>query len=274
MTLLVDVGNTRIKWSVLSEHGLGPQHADAYSGWGSVQLRARVLAPAGRAERVLIANVGGTAMGELLRSAIHETWGFEPEFVHTTAAAGGVRNAYPQAEKLGVDRWLALIGTHALEKRAACIVDAGTAMTIDGLDAAGNHLGGVIVPGPDLMISALMHNTSDIAVHAKKGSTGDTLFADNTLGGVYQGAVHALAALVDKAMQSIREKVGAEPLLILTGGASDRLERLVTGPFRNVPNLVLRGLAVLAEQPALSAATAEGAAAGAAVKAGRRRSAD
>jgi type III pantothenate kinase len=248
MTLLIDVGNTRIKWSILSAHGLGPQHADAYSGWGRVQLRARVLAPAGRAERVLIANVGGTQVAELLRATIRETWGLEPQFVQTAALAGGVRNAYSQPAKLGVDRWLALIGTHALEKRAACIVDVGTAMTIDGIDRAGNHLGGVIVPGPDLMISTLMHNTSDIAVHAQKGSTGETLFADNTLGGVYQGAVHALAALVDKAVQSIRETLGAEPLLLLTGGASDRLERLVTGPFSNVPNLVLRGLAVLAEE--------------------------
>ena len=120
MTLLIDIGNTRIKWAILSDRddgGLGTQHADAYAGWGRVQLRARVLSPAGRTRRVLVSNVGGPQPAELLRTTVQETWGIEPEFIVSTASAGGVRNAYRQPEKLGVDRWLALIGRTRAHRR-------------------------------------------------------------------------------------------------------------------------------------------------------------
>lgn len=246
MELLIDTGNTRIKWAVLSDHGLGTQHADTYAGWGAVQIRARVLVPAGQIERVLVANVGGERPAALIREAVLETWGIVPEFVQATGQAGGIRNAYTEPQKLGVDRWAAMIGGYALELRPVCVVDVGTAMTIDGVNASGDHLGGVIVPGPDLMISSLMRSTSDIAIRAQDGRLGEGLFADNTLGAVYQGAVNALAALVEQAMATMTRECGEQPTLLMTGGAADRLDRLVTVPIRHVPNLVLRGLAVLA----------------------------
>lgn len=248
MILLIDSGNTRIKWALLGENGIGTQHADTYTGWGTVQLRAKVLAPAGRIDRVVIANVGGERVATLIRGAVLETFGFAPDFMHASAEAGGIRNGYTAPEKLGVDRWAAMIGAHALEPRPACVVNVGTAMTIDGIDASGLHLGGVIVPGPDLMISSLMRHTSDIAVRAQDGRLGEGLFADNTLGAVYQGAVHSLTALVEEARATLLELCGEAPVLLLTGGAADRLERIIAMPVRRIPDLVLQGLAVLAQE--------------------------
>lgn len=156
-------------------------------------------------------------MADVVRAATSRTWKIEPEFVTSTAAAGGVRNAYTQPEQLGVDRWLAVIGAHALERGAVCVVSAGTALTIDGIDADGRHLGGIIVPGLDLMISSLLRSTSDIAQRAQQGGTTEGLFADNTLGAIRQGAGHALGALVERAVEGMRRELNQIPKLLLTG---------------------------------------------------------
>ncbi len=246
MLLLIDAGNTRVKWAVLGERGLGPLHADSHAGWDANEFRTRVLSAAGKVDRVLVANVGGERLTALIKEAVFNSWGLAPEFVQSTARAGGIQNAYVDPQKLGVDRWAAMIGAFALEARAVCVVGVGTAMTVDGVDASGVHLGGLIVPGPDLMISSLMHNTSDIAVRSRDGRLGDGLFADNTLGAVHQGAVHALAGLVDKAMAVMTTRFGEAPALLMTGGAADRIEPHVATPVQQVPDLVLRGLVVLA----------------------------
>jgi type III pantothenate kinase len=188
-------------------------------------------------------------MADVVRTAVAQTWQMEAEFVTSTPIAGGVRNAYPQPAKLGVDRWLAMIGAHALERDAVCIVSVGTAMTIDGVAADGRHLGGVILPGPDLMITSLLTNTSDIAQRALQGDAGDRLFADNTLGAIRQGAQHALAALIERAVGVMRRTLNETPKLLVTGGASDRVEKAIGLPYRAVPDLVLQGLAVLAREP-------------------------
>ena len=248
MILLVDIGNTRIKWAQLEHGNLQPQSAAPHADWTAEKFGAAILR-SDRAERVLISNVSGPRMADIARAAMKQSWQIEPEFVVSTAMAGGVRSAYPQPEKLGTDRWLAIIGAHALERGAVCTVSIGTAMTIDGVDAAGRHLGGVIVPGPDLMVSSLLRNTSDIAQRAQGGAAIESLFADNTLGAIRQGAEHALSALVERAVGVMQRTLGENPKLLITGGASSRLEKAIALPYRVVPDLVLRGLAVLAGQP-------------------------
>jgi type III pantothenate kinase len=247
--LLIDVGNTRIKWARMEGGVLQPQSAEPHADWSAHTLVETVLQRGARTDRVLVGNVSGPRMSEVVRAGVVQTWQIEPEFVTSTPMAGGITNAYPQPAKLGVDRWLAMIGAHALERGAVCIVSAGTAMTIDGIDAKGRHLGGVIVPGPDLMVSSLLTNTSDIAQRAQQGSSKDELFADNTLGAIRQGAEQALGALVERAVGVMRRTLNETPKLLVTGGASERVEKAMGMPYRAVPNLVLQGLAVLATEP-------------------------
>jgi type III pantothenate kinase len=246
MLLLIDIGNTRIKWARLNDGQLGEQFAAVHANWTRDDFISQVLGSGPIAQRVLIANVGGKRMGELAQGALAASWRLEPAFMHSPAAAAGIRNAYPEPAKLGVDRWLGMLGGRSLEAGAICVVSVGTAMTIDGLDAAGNHLGGVIVPGPELMVSSLLKNTSDIARRAAGGSTREQLFADNTLGAIQQGSIQALAALVDRAVETMQLQLGQRPALLLTGGASPRLSGLVRSPARDIPDLVLRGLAIAA----------------------------
>jgi type III pantothenate kinase len=249
MALLIDIGNTRIKWARFENAALQPQSAAPHEDWTAQSVVETVLQRGGRSDRVLVSNVAGARMADAVRTAVAQTWQIEAEFVTATTAAGGIRNAYPQPAKLGVDRWLAMIGAHALERGAVCIVSVGTAMTIDGIAADGRHLGGVIVPGPDLMVGSLLKNTSDIAQRSQQCDTADGLFADNTLGAVWQGAEQALAALVERAVAVMRRTLSETPKLLVTGGASERVEKSLGLPYRAVPDLVLRGLAVLAAEP-------------------------
>jgi type III pantothenate kinase len=246
-TLLLDIGNTRLKWAVLQGSNLSPQRASTYDDWTATEVRDQVLLPAGPLQRVLVANVGGAKVAQAVQDAAVAALGIQPEFVRSTARACGVTNAYPEPEKLGVDRWMAVLAARSIEQRSACIVCVGTAMTIDGLDPSGRHLGGLIVPGPDLMTSSLMRNTSDIARHAAGGRVAAGLFADNTLGAVHQGALHALSALIMRAIEAMSAQQLPEPTLFLTGGASDQLIPFISTPARQIPDLVLRGLAVVAQ---------------------------
>lgn len=246
MILLLDIGNTRIKWAMLDARGLGTQSAEPHADWNAQHLTDVILKHVDRPERVLISNVGGAKIGDLVRHTIAQRWNVAAEFIHSTAEACGVRNAYPEPENLGVDRWLAVIAAHALHRGLTCIVSVGTAMTIDGVDASGQHLGGVIVPGPELMVTSLLRNTSEIARRAEQGSMTEAVFADNTLGAIRQGAAHALAALVERSVESMRATTGEMPTLLLAGGASSSIGKLIHLPFESRPDLVLQGLAVYA----------------------------
>jgi type III pantothenate kinase len=247
MLLLIDIGNTRIKWARADARGLGEPSAAVHANWTEQEFVQQVLDAGPKADRVVIANVGGKRMGDLAQAALVRHWQLQAQFMQSPAAGWGLHNAYPEPAKLGVDRWMAMLGGRSLEPGPICVVSVGTAMTIDGVDASGRHLGGVIVPGPDLMVSSLLKNTSEIAQRAATGRTQEQLFADNTLGAIQQGAVQALAALVDRAVGTMRDQLGQAPALLLTGGASARLRGAIRCSGREIPDLVLRGLLVTAQ---------------------------
>ena len=245
MILLIDIGNTRIKWAQLDKGALGAQAAAAH-GEDRVRVFERIARDARAPERILVSNVGGLEIGELCARVFEQHLKMTPDFVESAKRAMGVTNAYRDHLKLGVDRWLAMIAAHHIKRSAVCVVSVGTAMTIDGVDASGQHLGGVIVPGPNLMISSLLKNTSDIAHRMSPAELKRTVFADHTLGAVYQGCTHALAALIERVWQEMCAHIGSEPLLLATGGAAAELLPLIKIPSEQLDDLVLRGLALMA----------------------------
>jgi type III pantothenate kinase len=246
MILLLDIGNTRLKWAWLEAGVLGPQRALLHTNVDRAHLMDEVLDAKDQPERVLIANVGGPEMALVCAEAIAQRWKLSPEFIQATSHAAGVTNAYREPEKLGIDRWLAVIAAHAMQRGAACVVSIGTAMTIDGVNASGLHLGGIIVPGPELMISSLLNNTSEIGRRMSGEAIHHGIFANHTQGAVRQGCAHALAALVDRVIGEMTQSLGNRPLLLITGGASEPIAPLLNGPYETHANLVLRGLAIVA----------------------------
>jgi type III pantothenate kinase len=172
------------------------------------------------------------------------------EFVTASQEYHGLTNGYLDPSLLGADRWLALIGAWTKARSALCVVDAGTAVKVDSVDASGQHLGGLIAPGIHMMREALMSNTSDIAkaaLHSTPSLAG--VLANNTIGAVSRGAVFALAGMADRAAEVIEQSTGSKPKLFITGGDAGMITGTMRAHGEIVPDLVLQGLAVIAAQP-------------------------
>ncbi len=258
--LLIDAGNSRLKWANLRGGRLGSLHSAAWDHAGLPALAARIATHAGHPDSVLVGCVAGVAVRRALRGALRTAHLPAPQFAVSQRQQGGVRNAYRWPEQLGVDRWLALLAARAMyPSESVCIVSVGTALTVDLLENRGRHLGGLIVPGPALMVEALLNSTADIRRRAARGARSArgpsprVFFARDTRSAIGAGSLHAAVALTEYAMSRALEAVGHPPRLLLTGGGARELQRQLGGRelgihARRIDNLVLRGLAVLAQQ--------------------------
>ncbi|MGH8209116.1 MAG: type III pantothenate kinase [Steroidobacteraceae bacterium] len=251
--LLIDIGNTRIKWARFDGRRLGRLRAAAHTGWGGEDYARRVMGKGAGIERVLVASVAGARVDRSLVIAARRARVAEPEFVTSQRRGGGVTIGYLEPWRLGVDRFVAAIGAHHLARgRAVVVVGVGTAMTIDLVDSKGHHRGGAIIPAPTLMVDTLLRNTDGIRRRAQGGAGGDnTLFGRSTRTALVQGSRYAAAALVDRAVGEARALVGGRaPLVMLTGGGALTVQPLVRSACVSVPDLVLRGLATLCAEAA------------------------
>ena len=243
--LLFDVGNTRLKWGVLRNDRIvrsGSIDHDKLRKQGFTPLTTRLPA---NIDYVLASNVAGTAFATRLAGVIGIHCNTDVHFARSEKEAYGVKNGYRQPRRLGVDRWVALVGARAETRSAVCIVDAGTAVTIDAMDRHGQHLGGQIFPGPRLMAAALSQETSDIG--PIKGSIRDAgsgmgLFARNTGGAIHSGSVSAVCGAIERASKTMRS-AGIRPKIVLTGGDASRILKQLDGKVLHRPHLVLQGLA-------------------------------
>jgi type III pantothenate kinase len=248
--LLVDIGNTRVKWAVL--RGTRVTRARALAHRGNIAaLRTVVRNSARDVNRVVAVCVAGTRLERALSSAARARFGVRTEFIRSERQAAGVRNAYRDTWRLGADRWVAVIAAHELANgRPVLVANIGTALTLDAVAADGLHIGGAIAPGPTTMIASLLTGTQGIrrrAVGARPTARGSQrLFAGDTASALQAGAAHAAAALIERAVAEARAEFGARPLLLLTGGGAARLSTYISTPSRLVPDLVLQGLALLA----------------------------
>ncbi len=244
--LVVDIGNTRVKWARFANARLQRQHAAVHAGWRSQDFEKHLLRPARGIERILVASVAGAQLNRAFAAAARRVLGVTPKFVSTRRHLAGVSTAYAQPWRLGVDRFVAVIGAHhRVPRRAVCVIDIGTAMTIDLVDATGQHLGGSIIPGPQLMVESLLKSTSGIRHRSGGKIRSRSLFARDTRAAIEQGADFAVAAAVDHAVAEARQAFGAAPLVLLTGGAAEAIQPLIQSAHTLVPDLVLRGLVAL-----------------------------
>lgn len=248
--LLVDIGNTRIKWAHLEGARLSRGWAAVHSRWRPADYARRLFAPLRGLACVLVASVAGRRVDAALSAAARRS-GVACRFVRVGRRAGEVTVGYAEPWRLGVDRFAAMVGAHELFKGIpVCVVGIGTAMTIDLLGADGRHRGGVIVPSPALMVSTLLTQTHGIRRRAQGGAVGARgPFGRSTRDAIEQGARYAGASLIDRAVQEACGLLGHPPLVILTGGGAGDVRPLLKSRSAGVPDLVLRGLAVLAQGP-------------------------
>lgn len=251
MKLLIDFGNTRLKWAT--------EDGGALRLGGVFAHRNRTLGAAlrtewpefSRLEAVLVASVVDAGREAELDQLVQARFRLPATFLRSPAQGLGIRNAYAEPGRLGIDRFLGLAAVHAERPRAQVLASVGTALTVDALRADGTHLGGIIVPGATLMRSTVLAGT------ARGGAPGGRFVAlpGSTADGVFAGSLYAAAGAIDRFLAVAGQEFGCTPALVLTGGGVDELAPLLGGGER-INDLVLRGLALWARSPALAGASA------------------
>ena len=242
--LAVDIGNTRLKWAQYAAPfpgaGMlahGAVFLEAIDGLGEGQWRD--LPPPSSMLGSVVAGEGVRRRAE----AQLEIWDVEPRWVVSSAAASGVVNGYDHPSRLGVDRWVALIGArHRIlargEPRPILVVMVGTAVTVDALDAEGRFLGGLILPGFGLMLRALEMGTAGL-----KAPTGEAVdFPTNTSDALMSGGADAIAGAVERMHRKLLKRCGQEPALLMSGGAAVKLASISDLRFETVETLIFDGL--------------------------------
>ena len=203
--------------------------------------RWRQLAPP---QRVIVSNVGGPSVASELSGWIRDTWRKEMEYVTAQPSAYGVTNAYTEPACLGADRWAALIGAHRKFSGPVCVVDCGTALTIDALAEDGEHLGGLIIPGIGLMRRSLSDSTNGIDANV----SGDiSLLARRTSDAVTAGTLYAAVAVIDRVVSDVEAELNRDLACVITGGDAQSVYPLLARNAVYEPTLVLEGLAAMAE---------------------------
>lgn len=233
---LFDLGNTRLKCAPLDGDGrIGQMRAIAHDGAHFRENVAAVL-PA-RFDEACIASVAPAGLRVCLLDLLASRCA-RLTMACTLRQFDGVAIAYDHPERLGVDRFLALVGAHARGGGSTLVVGVGTALTIDWLDADGRHRGGRIAPSPALMREALHARVAQLP-----GAGGRYVeFAPDTDDALESGCIGAALALVERSLQAAATQAGAMPLLLLHGGGGEALRELLPQAI-DAPTLVLEGLA-------------------------------
>ena len=249
--LAIDIGNTRLKWAqytsaesgatLLSQGAVFLETIDSLADneWRSLPEPSSMLGCV----------VAGEGVKRRVEEQLEEIWDMTPRWVASSKQACGVINSYDHPSRLGVDRWVALIGArHRVlsqgPARPALVVMVGTAVTVDALDATGRFLGGLILPGFGLMLRALEMGTSGL-----KAPTGEVIeFPTNTSDALMSGGADAIAGAVERMHRRLVAHTGQEPVLMMTGGAAVKLSPITGMGFETVDTLIFEGLLLLQAQ--------------------------
>lgn len=245
MRLLIDIGNTRAKWRIDSDQGPLRSGAAAHADAGFAAALGGAWSGLARPDSVVLACVGPADVRERVAGVVCELFGGVPvREARTLARIGDLRVAYADPARLGVDRLLALLAAHRRQPQDQLVVGLGTAITVDGLRRDGQHLGGLLAPGPTLMRESLVGATAGIRPLSPGGLVD---LATNTEDAVASGVWHAAAGLVERAFQRAVSWAPDGVALVLHGGDARVLASLLGCPGQVVPDLVLDGLALFDE---------------------------
>ncbi len=242
--LLIDLGNTRLKWALAS----APEQFQAcaydrkeanFSGF------LAAIAELPKVAEIWLSSVAGTIGDQLIAELRLQSFS-NIHVAQSIAMLAGVHNGYADPARLGVDRFLALLGARQLyPERDVLIAIAGTALTIDFLDRRGNHHGGVIAPGPSLMLQSVQQNTAKLSIDVPLDAARPD-FATDTQTALALGAIRACCGVIAQ-QRALAQAATRNIALVLSGGAAPllqaELQRMCGDPIMLQPALVLHGLA-------------------------------
>ena len=234
MQLLIDAGNTRIKWACVK--------GEEWLRSGTLPVEQAVELPqqfAGMRDirQIWASNVAGEEVAQHIRKIKAD----RVNFIAAREMQCGVHNGYSNAGQLGSDRWAALIAAWHLVRAKCMVVNCGTAITVDSLSGQGEFLGGLIVPGVELMQRSLVGATRKLK--PEQGRYAE--FPLNTADGMHSGAIQACCGAIERQYALLGDDSAP---LVLSGGAAGILEKSLNVPLRVVDNLVLQGLLLIASE--------------------------
>ena len=248
MIIDIDAGNTRIKWQASIRHQVVVSGIDEASE-SPLDAVYAALSEQPKVLRVRLLSVRSKADTAIIVTAVKSLWLVDAEIINSAESACGVTNGYSQADSLGVDRWSALVAGVQLAEQAAgskavCVVDAGSALTIDLVDNKGAHEGGFIVPGLAMQLRALSQGTGNIDL---AGIPVNPAWqpATNTYDAVIAGVILGAQQLIITAVSDFERRHSISPRLLLTGGDGPTLLQGLDAGFDYRPRLVLEGMVFL-----------------------------
>ena len=245
MKLLLDFGNSRCKWALFHQDQLSHNNAAAYSGDNAeMQLAALLLKlPLSEITSIHVVSVLGEKFNAQIAKALAA---YDHYFYQSEASAHGIKLAYAEAGAYGNDRYLALLAAHHNYKGNKLIIDCGTAITIDGITAAGEHVGGLIMPSYASMVLALNKDTQSLP--AVEIDEEVQLFCATTSSAMTSGSLLCLQQGLSAVIQQMKLHLDDDCVLIATGGNRVQMLSALSGSYSDAPNLVLEGLAYLVEE--------------------------
>lgn len=239
MILLFDLGNSRAKWACWTgdEYAQGGVVDQGDAEWqAQLQQQLHVLtAP----DRILVASVAGKPVLAAVQRIARSLWGREPYLLWPKVFQCGVRNAYADPGQMGVDRWLAILAAWHRFQRAVCVLDIGTAATVDVVAADGRHVGGLIAPGLALSQAVLQARTAGIQ---SAGHEAGATLGQSTAACVANGCLLSVIGTIRGALELMERECGAGGVLVATGGEAPRILPFLPRSCEHVPNLIFDGM--------------------------------
>ncbi len=236
MIVEIDIGNSWAKWRTINADGQksAVQRVAVGDFPDGVFLALRDV------RQVRIACVAAVETLNRVCAAIREQWQLEPGVARTASELAGVRNAYTDPDRMGVDRWLAMVAAWKTAQSGCLVVDCGSAINMEFVNADGVNEGGYIVPGLMLMRQSLLQGTGQVKFDPADYRP-STAPGASTAEAVEHGGLYMAVALVEAAWRDCCERWSACELF-LTGGDAALLAPHLQVPHRVEPALVLDGL--------------------------------
>jgi len=258
MILLLDVGNSFIKWAWLEPTWLKRQqkalpllnNADEclHAGEELTSALDEAWSELPKPDHVWISNVAGERIQIAIQAWIQAHWKCPVSVASTESRSGKVINAYAQPSQMGVDRWLGLLAANASGEGPRAVIDCGSAITVDAINATGQHLGGLILPGLKMMRDSLYSKADGVAKTDTTEPIPGMLFANNTSTAVDVGCHYSVVAFIERVINDMNKEMGAELICILTGGDAEEVLPLLSSKVEHNALLVLQGLAIYANR--------------------------
>lgn len=239
MILLVDIGNSRLKWAQSDGHSISAVTAIDHAGDPAASIRTMT---ATKATAVWVAHVMGSEYEGKIVDAVQSRFGLQARFARTRAQYLGLQCAYTDPARLGIDRWLMLLAAWSEVRGACCVVSAGTALTFDAVDSEGQHQGGFIAPGLTPMLKTTLGSTR-FATYDIGANYSEDLGKD-TEACVRQGAFLAGLGAIREGLRA----AGSPQRKFICGGDAATFLPFLGVEWQRRDELVLRGLLALALQ--------------------------